>query len=291
MVYLASVTVGKSEDNPSVVTIYGKVQNLFSTWKRRSSVQIPAPVCNQVLAYFRSPEFKSITSVTTKARAKHVAHTIDVEILLKYMWADCQRFRTLRERLTCISLTTFQSITNDRPGAFTTSSNRPDCTDSILYRHCEVRIHPNLEEPRSPHVFIFVKITDIKNAYFDDSVFKYVILYPEEDKTRFMCPVTPLISIFLDDDAFLNVHTAAEIFYPLIPPTHAYTLPFKPEWAGRSVFRRPLFQKSTKSWETHPTDVITYNQYLKWLSFFSIKANFHCESNIFIHIFTRIHNV
>lgn len=136
----------------------------MAIFARRSSIQIPRYVRHQVFAYFRSPEFTSSASLTTTRREKHVAHTVDIEILLKAMWTDKCYFRTARERVTATCLTTIQSLTDDRPGAFTISANRPDCTDSILYRHIDVRIQPNPDAPRSPYVYIMIKINDIKNS-------------------------------------------------------------------------------------------------------------------------------
>ena len=79
-----------------------------------------------------------MTLLSTKSREKHVVHTINVELLLEAMWMDEPYFQTAREHITMTCLTTIQSLTNDRPGTFTTHPSHPDCMDSILYSHVYV---------------------------------------------------------------------------------------------------------------------------------------------------------
>jgi hypothetical protein len=283
--YLAAITVGRMSDDPTVDTIRHKIVTFMATWVRRSSIHVPKPVRQQVLAYFDSPEFNSVASLSTVAKEKRVAHSIDVELLLEAMWDDETHFRNPRERITSVCLTTMQSLTNDRPGAFTTHSNRPDCTDSIIHSHIDVRVQPNPDNPRSPFVFILIKINDIKGAYKDDSVFKYVVFYPEPDGSRSMCVVTALVTLLLQDDVFEHVHSAEEIFHPQHPPLRGYSLPMKPQWRKISVFRRSQFNTALRVWETHPTEAIPYPVYYGWLQHFSISRGFHRKRQFLLVFF------
>jgi hypothetical protein len=49
-------------------------------------------------------------------------------------------------------------------------------------------------------------------------VFKYIVLYPEPDDSRPVCPITSLASLLLQDDVFKHIHTAKELFHPKHPP-------------------------------------------------------------------------
>ena len=273
--YLSAITVGRITDEPHVETIRHKLVTFMATWTRRSSVAVPQSVRQQVVAYFNSAEFQSEVPLNTASREKRVAHTIDVELLIDAMWVDETHFRNLRERLTAVCLTTIQSITNDRPGSFTTNYNRPDCTDSITHAHIDIRVHPNPDAPQSPFVYSLIKLTDIKGGYKDDSIFKYIVLYPEPDGSRAMCPVTSFVSLLLMDDVFENIHTAEEPFHPKHPPTHAYSVPIKSKWLSLSVFRVSHFDRELKQWKTHHSKAIPYKTYYQWLRHFSLTRGFH----------------
>jgi hypothetical protein len=191
---VAAVTVGRISDAPSANTIQHKITTFLATWTCQSSTQMPKSVCQQTFAYLNSSKFTSAAALTMASREKRVAHTIDIELLLEAMWDDESHFRTPRERITCTTVTCIQSLTNDRPGTFTTHSSRPDCTDSILISHVDVRIQPNPDEPRSPTVYTILKINDPKNGYKNNSVYKYVIFYPEPDQSCSMCVITNIMT-------------------------------------------------------------------------------------------------
>jgi hypothetical protein len=181
----------------------------------------------------------------------------------------------VRERVTIVSLTGIQVHTHDRPGAFTTHPSRPDCTDSIIYAHIDVRVHPNSDTPRSPFVFIFLKTTDIKGSYKDDSVYKYSIFYLEPDETRSMCVATGILTILFMDDVFEHIRTPEQLFHPEHPPLHAYSVKIKAKWLGVSVFRQAQFDPATQIWGTHPTKATPYNRYYNALQHFSLIRGFH----------------
>ncbi|KIM77981.1 hypothetical protein PILCRDRAFT_607297 [Piloderma croceum F 1598] len=277
--YLAISTPGRIADDPVLRTIQMKMTTFMSTWTRRSSVQISKPVRQQVVSYLVSSEFLAAVQLSTASREKHVAHTIDIELLVEAMWEDETYFRNARERITSVCLTGIQSLTRDRPGAFTTHSSRPDCTDSIIHGHLDIRVHPNPDCPRSPFIFIIIKITDIKGFYKDDSVYKYVIFYPEPDESRSMCVVTSLLALLFMDDVFEHIHSPAELFHPEHPPLHAYSVPIKTEWLEISVFRRAQLDLVTRQWVTHPRDAISYSKYHAWLTHFSLVRGFHHPIN------------
>jgi len=250
----------------------------FTTWTHHSSIQVPKNIWQQVFAYMRSPEFTSTITLVTTTQVKHVAHSMDIEIFLKCMWGDESHFCNTRECITCTTLTAIQLLTNDQLGTFTVSSNWPDCKDSILHHHLDVHVQPNPDNPRSPFIYIIIKINDIKNVYKDDFVFKYVVFYLEPDESWSMCVITGLISLLLQDDVFVHLHSPEEIFHPINPPMHAYSLPIKSEWQSVLVFQWIVFDLALQLWITHPSDVVSYLMYYRWLQYYSLSSGFHCMS-------------
>ena len=117
------VTVGLIVDNPSVTTIYHKITTFMATWVHQSSIQVLKNVHQQVFAYCNSSEFKAIMPLKTAMHEKHITYSIRIEILLQGMWEDKLHFCNTREHMTCTTLTTMKSLTNDRPGMFTINFN------------------------------------------------------------------------------------------------------------------------------------------------------------------------
>ncbi|KAF7974216.1 hypothetical protein HWV62_13193 [Athelia sp. TMB] len=265
--YCAAATPGRLEDAANENTIYNKWGRFTSAWYRRSTIRIPPNTCKQVVSYMDSSDFKASHGLSTKSQVKHVATTRDIELLLEYLW-QLNTFRSFRERMNYISLIHLLALTNERPSAIVPTLGRKDKPDVITYGQFQVRMIPNEDATRSPHIFIFLQITCIKGHMNNESKDKWVLFYPEPaDEERLNCPVTALLSVFFDDDAFLDIHSVEELLHPTIPVTHGYTAPFRPELKGVSVFRQVQLNID-KRWVSHPTKAIGYNlldfNLIKW---------------------------
>ena len=107
-----------------------------------------------------------------------------------------------------------------------------------------------------------------------NSVYKYIIFYPEPDESQSMCVVMSLLTLLFMDDIFEHIHSPTELFHPEHLPLHAYSVPIKTKWLGMSVFQWAQLDLVTRQWVTHSREAISYSKYHSWLAHFSLIHGF-----------------
>lgn len=186
----------------------------------------------------KSEERKQKFPTTTVTREKPMVIAADVELLVRACWDWNLEVTTTYERVSMTNRILYSAFSGDRPGTFIESTRYRHSNQGLEWNDVEFVVYPVDEDPAHPTVFMLVKSRLAKGRRYDDSQYKIVPFYPEDDEHRMTCIVSYFLALAFLDGIFEDIKKVEEIFRPEHPPVKSHILRIKEEWKGRPVFRR-----------------------------------------------------
>ncbi|CCM06682.1 uncharacterized protein FIBRA_08967 [Fibroporia radiculosa] len=264
------------------LTMYAAV--FLACWPRYANIFISKEYRYQVLSYINGDLIAAV-SIPSAMRAKPIAETVDVTIVIDACWNDTTHFRTNRMRLQLIFGVDFISITAERSGGVVESSCYLGTNEALVYGDFEFWWVPRKDDPYHPLLVILGGIGKLKGGRQNEAMRREFFLFLQGLAQRAYCSSTLLYTLGIEDKIFMDVSSMAEIVTPKVPVTKPLKLRIHPDKKKLLIMRDEEYDQENKKWVISKTRALPYMRFTKHIRIMCLRAGF--ESHITPHCLRR----